>query len=131
MIKKHFWDDYDEEDFANDPRFQFPSFFDDDEDEEDDDEEEKDLKDAIDDEEMLQYFDDAKMSTSSRSLSTTFKKKKPEVTFEQGENVLYRNKEATVVFGPYEKNYKKLYEIQTQDGKIITATSSALHKIKK
>ena len=45
--------------------------------------------------------------------------------------VLYRNKEATVVFGPYEKNYKKLYEIQTQDGKIITATSSALHKIKK
>ena len=127
MIKKRFYDDYDGYDnYDNEMEIKIPSF-----DEDEDEEEERDLKCEIDDEEMLQYFDDAKMSTSSRAPSTTFKKKKPEITFEQGEKVTYRNKEAVIVFGPYEKNYKKLYEIQMFDGKIIAATSNALHKMKK
>lgn len=128
MIKKRFYDDYDGYDnYENEMEIEIPSF--DDEDEEED--EEKNLKDAIDDDEFLKYFDDARMPISAKAPSTTFKKKKPEIIFEQGEKVTYRNKEATIIFGPYEQNYKKFYEIQMIDGRIISATSTALHKMKK
>ena len=69
-----------------------------------------------------------RIRVAPKSVTDKPKKKKPEVTFKMGEKVLYRNKAAEVVFGPYDKNYKKMYEIQTSDGKVYSASSQALHK---
>ena len=93
-------------------------------------EEEKDLSNIIDDNSFTDYFDDAKISTKKRK--TTFKpkkKKKLQNSFKIGQTVTFRNKKATIVFGPYERNYKILYEIQFEDGKIISATSNGLKNI--
>jgi hypothetical protein len=92
--------------------------------------EEKDLSSVVDDSDFSGYFDDAKISTKKRK--TTFKpkkKKKQQNEFKIGEIVTFRNKKATIVFGPYERNYKILYEIQFEDGKIISASSTGLKTI--
>ena len=45
-----------------------------------------------------------------------------------GDNVIYRKKQATVIYGPYEKNYKQVYELQMQDGTIVSAISTLIKK---
>ena len=45
-----------------------------------------------------------------------------------GDNVVYRKKPATVIYGPYEKNYKQVYELQMQDGTIVSAISTSIKK---
>lgn len=62
--------------------------------------------------------------------STTIKKKKKnEIIFNVGDKVIYRKKQATVLFGPYEKNYKQVYELQMEDGSVTPAISVSIKKI--
>ncbi len=125
-MRNKYYDDYDgynDYNYDYDERSsQYNKYF-----EDDDDEDEKNLADTIDDDDILQCFDDARISTKATIMKP--KKKKQEKIFNSGEIVTYRGKNATIVYGPYEKNYKQLYEIQTHDGKIVSATASALHMI--
>jgi hypothetical protein len=94
-------------------------------------EEEKDLSKVIDDNSFSNYFEDARISTSSTKRKTTFKskrKKKQSEKFEIDEIALFRNKPVKIIYGPYEKNYKTLYEVQSEDGKIFSATNTGLKK---
>ena len=45
-----------------------------------------------------------------------------------GDIVIYRKKQATVVFGPFEKNYKQVYELQMEDGSVVSAISDSIRK---
>lgn len=122
-MRNNYYDDYDEYDYHDDYdyKIKFDKFLEDDEEEDN----EKAINDI--DEDLLQCLDDARMPTKATSFKPA-KKKKPEQTFDAGEVVTYRGKEVTIIFGPYEKNYKMLYEIQTHDGKVISAVSTSLHK---
>ena len=122
MRNYYSYEEYDYDDtYDYDNRSKYNKFFDD-----DDEEEEKQATKNI-DSDLFPYIDDARISTKATTFKT--KKKKQEKIFKIGDAVFYRNKEAVVVFGPYEKNYKQLYEIQTHDGKIVSATAAALRKI--
>ena len=92
-------------------------------------EEEKDLSSVVDDGSFTSYFDDAKISTKRKTTFIPKKKKKQQNEFKIGETVTFRNKKATIVFGPYERNYKILYEIQFEDGKVMAATNNGLKPI--
>lgn len=97
------------------------------EDEDELDEEEantKNLKEAIEDGELLGYFNDARISTSS---STKFKKKKKEkIVFESGQQAIYKNKEITILYGPYENDSKQMYEVQLSDGSVTSLASTSI-----
>lgn len=61
-----------------------------------------------------------------RKKNNTIETKKTPSVFSSGDIVTYRKKQAIVLIGPYEKNFKQYYEIQIHDGSIVTATASAL-----
>jgi len=47
-----------------------------------------------------------------------------------GEDVVYRKKNAKVMYGPYEKNYKIFYELQMEDGTVTCAVAQSVRKNK-
>ena len=87
------------------------SYLDDDSD--NDIEEEGIAKINIDDDSIIDSLNETHVNNKSKVVahSTTMKKKKVEKVFISGDNVIYKKKNAMVVFGPYEKNYKKIYEL--------------------
>ena len=70
-------------------------------------------------------------STTKTYRSTTMKKKKKlDVVYDIGEDVVYRKKNAKVMYGPYEKNYKIFYELQMEDGTVTCAVAQSVRKNK-
>lgn len=70
-------------------------------------------------------------STTKTYRSTTMKKKKKlDVVYDIGEDVVYRRKNAKVMYGPYEKNYKMFYELQMEDGTVTCAVAQSVRKEK-
>ena len=68
-------------------------------------------------------------SKQTKHRATTMKKKKvAEKAFNIGDSVIYRKHNATVMFGPYERNYKQLYELQMEDGTVMSAVSTSIKK---
>lgn len=98
--------------------------------EEEDDEDETTSQEsvALDDDAIIDSLNDAHISTRKTRATTIKKKKKNEQEFGSGESVIYRKKHATVIFGPYEKNYKQVYELQMEDGTIVSAISTSIKK---
>jgi len=60
--------------------------------------------------------------------TTMNKRKKLDVVYEVGTEVIYKKKKAKVIFGPYEKNYKFVYELQMEDGSITSAIATSVKK---
>lgn len=60
--------------------------------------------------------------------TTMNKRKKLDVVYEVGTKVIYKKKNATVIFGPYEKNYKFIYELQMEDGSVTSAIATSVKK---
>lgn len=115
--------DYDENDYEEAPVY--VSYLNDEEDEE---EITRDGQMNIDDDTIMDSLNDAHISTRKTRATTIKKKKKNEMEFAMGDNVIYRKKQATVIYGPYEKNYKQVYELQVQDGTIVSAISTSIKK---
>lgn len=81
------------------------------------------------DDEILNNLDNNQMPTVQKAKATTMKKKKkPVKLFDIGDEVVYRKKSAFVVFGPFEKNYKQVYELQMEDGSVVSAISDSIKK---
>ena len=82
------------------------------------------------DDDILNNLDNNQMpSKQIKAKATTMKKKKkPIKLFNIGDIVIYRKKQATVVFGPFEKNYKQVYELQMEDGSVVSAISDSIRK---
>jgi hypothetical protein len=60
--------------------------------------------------------------------TTINKKRKLDTIYEIGSKVIYRKKNATVIYGPYERNYKFIYELQMEDGSIVSAIATSVKK---
>ena len=56
--------------------------------------------------------------------------KQPKVKFKMGEQVMYRRRVATVMFGPYERASKTMYELRMDDGTVVSANAQVIGKIK-
>lgn len=96
-----------------------------DEDEEDEVEDNRDIRDAIDDEDIVNCFDDAHVSTKT---TIGKRKRKEKVVYNVGDAVIYRKKSATVLYGPYERGVRQMYELQLSDGSVVSATATAIKK---
>lgn len=99
--------------------------FEEDDTEEEEVDEQADLRKMIDDEDIISCLDDARVPTRAPNGK---RKRKEKVTFTVGERVVYRKKEATVIYGPYERSAKQMYELQLADGSVVSATATAVRK---
>src|SRR5574344_803009 len=90
--------DYDESDYEEAPE-RVSYLNDEDEDEEITHEDQM----SIDDDTIMDSLNDAHISKRKTRAKTIKKKKKNEQEFAMGDNVVYRKKPATVIYGPYEK----------------------------
>ena len=99
--------------------------------EEMEDENEEDANVSIDDEDIMSSLNDIRMpkKPAQRNYATNIPKKpKLKVEFASGDQVTYRKKKGMVLFGPYEKNYKQIYELQMEDGTIVSAIATSVKK---
>lgn len=97
----------------------------------DDEEEKHNNSFNLNDDDILNNLDNNQMPSSKQikaKATTMKKKKKPIKLFNIGDIVIYRKKQATVVFGPFEKNYKQVYELQMEDGSVVSAISDSIRK---
>lgn len=83
----------------------------------------------IDENMIIDDLDNDVQLTHKEHATTMKRKKKPEVLFNIGDKVIYRKKTATVMFGPYEKNYKQVYELLTDEGSVLSAIATSIKKI--
>ena len=116
--------DYDEYDYEEAP---VKVYYLDNEDEE----ENEDTNVSIDDDDLMSSLSDARIAKkpAQRNYATNIMKKpKLKVQFAAGEQVMYRKKKGMVLFGPYEKNYKQIYELQMEDGTIVSAIANSVKK---
>lgn len=86
--------------------------FDDDDEEIDDIKEQKMLETL--DSDLLKYFSEARVVKKKNSFNKKIKKEKN--VFMAGEKVKFNNKNGCIIYGPYEKNDKIFYEIETTNG---------------
>lgn len=86
--------------------------FEEDDDEIDDIKEQKMLETL--DSDLLKYFNEARI-TKKKQIGNK-KTKKEKNIFSVGEKVKFNNIVGTILFGPYEKNDKLFYEIETEYG---------------
>ena len=111
--------DYEEFDDDNTMDYRFStnrkSYFNDDED--DDFADDAKLMKSMDGD-LAGYFSDARVFAPKKSAAQK-KAKKPQ-PYKNGEKVIVNGKEGTVVYGPYEVNKKKMYEIELVDGDLIS-----------
>jgi hypothetical protein len=124
----HYYDEDDNDDMNINPIYSSLNEEDDEDEDISDNINEDKLKNTIDDEKLLECFSDARMSTKGHGSTTMKKKKKDKIIYNIGDKVVYRKKKASVLFGPYEKNYKQIYEIQMEDGTVTSAISTSLKK---
>ena len=54
------------------------------------------------------------------------KRAKADVVYERGDSVIYKNKKCKILYGPYEKNYKDVYELLTEDNTIVSAIATSI-----
>lgn len=90
----------------------------------DNEEEEKDISKVLDDD-LLEYFNDAKIYVSKNG-SKSKRKKKEKIIFESGQTVFYKNEKCSVIYGPYERDGKQMYELETESDNIISAEYSSI-----
>jgi hypothetical protein len=83
----------------------------------------------IDENTLIDDLDNDVQLTRKEHATTIKRKKKPEVLFNVGDKVMYRKKIVTVIFGPYEKNYKQVYELLTDEGSVVSAIATSIKKI--
>lgn len=74
------------------------------------------------DDELMRMFGQGKKSSKPRRPRT--KAAKP--TFRVGDKVIYRRHEATVMFGPYERGSKAMYELRMDDGTVVSAHAQSI-----
>jgi hypothetical protein len=66
------------------------------------------------DSDLLKYFSEARIVKKKNNLSKKTKKEKN--IFVAGEKVKFNNKTGCIIYGPYEKDDKTFYEIETSNG---------------
>ena len=74
------------------------------------------------DDELMRLFGEKKRSDKPRPLKV--KQAKP--VFKPGDKVVYRRRVATVMFGPYERGSKTMYELRMDDGTMVSAHAKSV-----
>ena len=78
------------------------------------------------DEELMQMFGQRKQTDKPAKPR---RKKPAKPTFKPGDKVMYRKHEATVMFGPYERGTKIMYELRMSDGTVVTAHAQSVNSV--
>lgn len=73
------------------------------------------------DPEILKYFNDARLITK-RSKTRLKQKKKKKKSFKINDQVKYKNISAQIIYGPFDNNNVKMYEIETDSGDILSVS---------
>lgn len=81
------------------------------------------------DPEILQYFDEANILNRKSSISKSKKKKKDKYSFQVDQKILYNGKICSIIYGPYDKETKVMYELETASGEIVTAGLNDIKEI--
>ena len=74
-------------------------------------------------------FSDYDDYNEDEEKSSEMKKKKRsrlDVIYERGDSVIYKNKKCKILYGPYEKNYKDVYELLTEDKTLVSAIATSI-----
>ena len=120
------FDDFEKEDLEYDTKYEDTDFSLDDDDFE---ECEGDISKVL-DPELLEYFNDAKVIGSKKTnFSKQKKKKKDKVVYESDQKVKFKGKKCTILYGPYDKDNKQFYELETENGNVISAEYSQIEEL--
>ena len=79
------------------------------------------------DDDLAEYFSDARMLPKKTS-STTMKKKKNKVVFKTGDKIECKEGTGSILYGPYDVDTKKMYEIELDNGNIISIDEKHISK---
>lgn len=79
------------------------------------------------DDDLAEYFSDARM-LPKKTASTTMKKKKNKIIFKTGDKVECKEGTGSILYGPYDVDAKKMYEIELDNGNIISIDEKHISK---
>jgi len=78
------------------------------------------------DSDLLKYFSEARVV---KKKTVNKKSKKEKIIFVVGDKVKINNISGTILYGPYEKDNKFFYELETKDGVISIEDKGNIQKI--
>ena len=82
------------------------------------------------DSELIEYFNDARVIPSKKNnLFKTKKKKRDKIIFEMDQKVKVNGTKCIVLYGPFEKDNKQYYELETEAGNVIRAEYNQIEEL--